>query len=399
MRRPRISFVTRVVLSPNILILALYIVIGVLVMPHLCGNLSLSFYYNPPRDIYDRILAANEERAEAASELLSNNNFSNLFVRLDQKSPEFCIVIVSIKRPKPTRYLTQVVARLVPQISNDQTVTFTVFNADGANHSEAVNLARTIPVVSNPDTTKDKDYDKQRRDFNYDKQRRDFIFCFKWCLQRKAAFTVVLEDDALPPQDFMKRLRFVLDYRMPKRSKVWAFLKLFYPEKFQGWAQDSNIVAELVGCSLFGGILLTALSACVFSTSYAPRLSRHLSITFRLAMSITFVVYMLVSFGRPHWIELRKVDMHLSSVVQAPGCCTPAVLYASTHLRELVDYLSSIQCSPANPVDIAVDTFVAERGLQEWLVVPNMVTHIGLVSSFPRKAWKAHREFGLLFDP
>ena len=390
MGRPRTSFITRVVLNPNILILALYIVIGALVMPYLCSNLSFSLYYNPPRDIYDQIWAANVERAEAASELLTNLNFSDLFVRLDQKSPEFCIVVVSTKRPKPTRYLTQVVARLVPQIYTDQTVTFTVFNTDGAEHNEAVNLARTVPVVSDPDSTKHK---------GYDRERRDLIFCYEWCLQREAVFTVVLEDDALPPQDFMKRLRFVLDYRMSKNSDVWAFLKLFYPEKYQGWARDPNIVAELVGCSLFCGVSLTWLSLCLLSSSYTPRLSRHLSTVFRLAMSITFAVFMVVSFGRPHWIELRKVDMHLSSVVQAPGCCTPAVLYANTHLQELVDYMSSIQCSRANPVDIAMDTFVAERGLQKWLVVPNMVTHIGMVSSIPGKGWKRHREFGLLFDP
>ena len=390
MRGPKISFVARVVSNPNTLIAAVYIVIVALVMPYLCSNLSFSLYYNPPRDIYDKILAANKQRANAAKDLLENSNFSDLFARLDQKSPEFCIVVVSIKRPRSTWYLTQVVARLLPQIVNDQGVTFTVFNAHGAEHMEADNLASSIPVMTNPHSSHDQ---------GYDKQRQDFIFCFEWCLKREPQFTIVLEDDALPPHDFMERLRFVLDHRMPKKSEVWAFVKLFYPEKYQGWAVDLNIVAELVGSSFFGGLLLTGFSLCVTSAFSSPKQFCSFSIVFRLAMSITFVVCMLVSFGRPHILELRKANMHLSSVVQAPGCCTPAVVYANTHLQELVDYLKSIQCSPANPVDIAVDTFVKERGLQEWLVVPNMVTHIGLVSSFTNKGWKKHREFGLIFDP
>ena len=158
MRGPKISFVARVVSNPNTLIAAVYIVIVALVMPYLCSNLSFSLYYNPPSDIYDKILAANKLRAKAAKDLLANSNFSDLFARLDKKSPEFCIVVVSIKRPRSTWYLTQVVARLLPQIANDQGVTFTVFNAHRAEHQEADNLASSIPVMTNPHSSHDQAY-------------------------------------------------------------------------------------------------------------------------------------------------------------------------------------------------------------------------------------------------
>ena len=76
------SFITRVVANPNTLIAAVYIVIVALVMPYLCSNLSFSLYYNPPSDIYDKIIAANKQRAKAAKDLLENSNFSDLFAEL-----------------------------------------------------------------------------------------------------------------------------------------------------------------------------------------------------------------------------------------------------------------------------------------------------------------------------
>ena len=215
------------------------------------------------------------------------------------------------------------------------------------------------------------------------------------CHQRNATYSIILQDDAVLDWNFFPKLEFVLAHWLPMPPSSWAILKLFYPEKYQDWGNDASMIVELVVVVLVAGSLQTLLVSIVVPGVFWRR-TTALAPVLRLTASITFVLVVILTLGRPHWEELRKLHPILTSVVPARGCCIPAMLYPRTHLAEVVEYLSSVVCTRAFPVDLALDLFVEKKKLDKYLVVPNIARHIGYLSSLP-KGFKNSNEFGLLF--
>ena len=382
-----INFGRNIIRSKNFIVFLLYIGVAVFVIPYIGKNLPYSVYYNSVsiKEDYKKILAENSQRLLEANVVIRRLLCSGKCLQLKNEaaiSPEFCFVIITVSRPQSVNYLTQVVAALLPQLSTTDSV-FTVYNAEGPSHVEAMNLSAVIPVYSRITGTMSRN--------TYDKEKEDYVCALDWCQRKKPRFTVILEDDALPPHDFLQRLKFILDHRM-SRKKKWLFLKLFYPEKWQGWAKEWNIVTELIVSSSLIGLMLTLATYFLQIMILRANISR-LSIMFRFVFSCLLILYILVSLGRPHWIALRKIDIHLSSVVEAPGCCTPGVLYSQLYLSNLIKYLNDTKCSQSFPVDLALEQFAERNYLDRLLVIPNLVKHIGFVSTLPGKRRKNPREF------
>lgn len=274
------------------LILVIYAAVGLLLVPVICQRLAYSWYYLADSDKdYKIILEENSKRVEAANILLSNLNHTVVYNSLSSPQrividPDFCLVINTVTRPVFTSYLTQVIASLVPQVLNDERIILAINNAEGPTHKEAMSLARIVPVLSN----------KKVRNLysNFDKARQDYLFALRWCHARKAKFTVIFEDDALPEEDFIFRLRFVLNNRMNNDKNTWAILKLFYPEKYQGWGNEFNLIAELLLLSVTGGLILTAL---VYCSEHFMQRSKHFSWLI-LFTSVLFTLYIFLSIGK-----------------------------------------------------------------------------------------------------
>lgn len=365
-----------------------YLFLVVFVIPYVGQGLPYSVFYDskPGRD-HRQVMLDNTNRILNAKRNLKHLNCSRECLQQNNEAttrPEFCFVIVSVSRHVENKFLTQVVAALLPQIPLMGSV-FTVYNAEGATHNEAMNLSAIVPVVSYM-------YKGKVSRNTFSKQKNDYVHALEWCHKKRAKFSVILEDDALPRQDFVQRLQLIIDHRMSKNNPNWVFLKLYYPEKWQGWSNDMNIITELILCILSGGFILTLLLHCL-QFFVTRTLELDYGIIIRFLLSSGLIAYMLVFLGRPHWIALRGYNYHLSSVVYAPGCCIPAVLYPLTHLTDLIEYLKKVECSKDFPVDLAMDKFADERGLHRLLAIPNLVKHIGFVSSLPGKGWKKPKEF------
>ncbi len=276
-----------------------------------------------------------------------------------------------------------------------------VYNAEGSTHIEALGLSMFVPVVS-LSLKQEAAIRKQTDSDKYDKKRLDYIESLQVCKKQGARYTVIIEDDALPARDFWRRLKFVLQYRVPKRTGSWVFLRLFYPEKYQGWGNEPRVIAELLACTALLAFLLTGLSVVLLTStcSRPPSHSRFSKLKqiflVRFSLSCVLAIYILLMVGRPHLLELWRVSVHFTSVVQAPGCCIQGVVYPISHLEEVISYLQSVRCNKTDyPVDIALDHFPR---LNKWLAVPNMMTHIGIVSSLPKVGLKTPEEMAYLLE-
>lgn len=357
--------------SKPLLVLLFYLMVSVFVIPFVGMSLPYSVYYHSESESdQQQVKRDNDKRARDAEVALKD--FGKYLLRQNRTvaDPKFCFVIPSVSRPNNVRYLTQVVVALLPQIAATDSV-FMVLNAEGPKHVEAMQLMPLVHVQ----TSSIKQYRSVMM-----KEKDDYIQGLEWCLKQRAKFSVMVEDDVLSPSDFMQRLEFVLHYRMPSDGRRWAFLKLYYPEKWEGWAAEWRIMIELFVTTLFGGMVLTSL-VFLFQFVLIRTLPHKLEGFIVLFFSSIFMVYMLIALGRQHWLSLRSVSPHFISVVPSPGCCTPAVVYPNAQLADLIDYLRNSESSQTMPIDLALDKFAGERGLEHLLVVPNMVKHIGFVSS------------------
>lgn len=361
-----------------LVILAAYLVVAVFFMPYLGKDLPFSvFYHTELKSAVERINKENKKRAIEAETTLQKFQASKFYVQeVSRKEHEFCFAIPSISRPYHVNYLTQLVASLLPQVASTDSV-FVVLNTEGPGHIEANELSSIVPVQ-----TITRNFTQERS--VYAKETSDYMYALKWCYKQGAKFTVILEDDVLLPENFIDRLRFVLQYRMPSDEKSWAFLKLYYPEKWQGWSNESGIILELLLTTVLGGLLLSLL-IYIFLILFLQEKLRKSELACLFFLSSILVMYVLISLGRPHLLSLRNFSPHLSAVVPAPGCCTPAVLYPKAHLSSLIQFLQSAHSSRQFPVDYLLDKFARNKSLDRLLVVPNMVKHIGYVSTLKKK--------------
>lgn len=365
-------------------VLIVYCTIAILALPFIGRDLPYSKFYRSSKERdKERNIKDNSVRLQQAQSTLTRFNQFSKFK--EAELPEFCFVVVSVSRPVNVDFLTQVVAGLVTQLDGTNSV-FTVYNAEGSTHKEISKLPSTIPV-----TTSENGVIKSK----YFKEKEDLVYALQWCYNKRARYTVLFQDDALPLPDFMTRLKFVLQKHMLYHKHDWAFLKLFYPPKWQGWSNELISIQELLSTSLMIGALITTIITLLLKspcTKYSSHLNKcNFFILF--VLSFIFALYTLWTLGRPHWLVfLGSISTHLNFVVPAPGCCIPAVLYPQEHIQSLVNYLKSVNCSSSFPADIALDRFVNSYHLKQFLVVPDLVKHIGFVSSLG-KGWKDPTEF------
>ena len=374
------------------------------VMPHMCKGLAYSYFYNQldNPDKIDKVINENKRRAYLAHNIIVTRNYKFLFDRINLTDLDMCIVVLTKQRPKSLRYLTQTVASVASQLKNlkNERYSFAVYNVGGIDHKEAYEIGKFVPVVHNKSAPLIMNNE-------YETQRIGYTSAMKWCLRKNARYNVILEDDIFAGKQFVSNLQFILNRCIrDKEGDQWGFLKLYYPEKYKSWGNSfGNIVELLMFTSLFGFLFAFSGAFVCFgpmtidTKTFRINVKQPIILCFRIVFTHLCVLIVLLSLGRAHWEELRKASPLMISVVEAKGCCTPAVLYPRTHFKEIIDYLDLHKSSQSLPYDLIIDQFIDERGLRKLLAVPNLVNHIGMISSLQTKGQKRLSEFDLMLPP
>lgn len=381
-----------------LLVLYLYVTTFGLVLPWLCQNLGFSLFYNQASQSKERIERINELRTAKAYQTLSQmpkisdltqGTLSTNTPKLKNNRLKIAFVIVSVQRPANPHYIVQVVARLLEQrIHKDHKITILDADSKSTVNEDISLLSEYVTVVNIQNGLRNASLDQV-----FEKERLDYISALQLGVIDNADYTIIIEDDALPDKNFLRNLSFVIKWKIPwlRSTPKWAFLKLYYPEKWQGFGNTE--ILELILIFIISGFLTTRFY--IFLTKSKRSLVTVLFIFISSGGYFTILAY---TFGRAHLIELGKFSAVFYRIIAAPSCCTPAVLYPKEHIKSLVLFLQSKTCSSSYPLDFALDDFVASQNLVKYLVSPNLVSHIGFHSSL-NKVDKDIREFSLLFDP
>lgn len=210
----------------------------------------------------------------------------------------------------------------------------------------------------------------------FEKEKRDYVFCLRkgWELVRPKN-VIILEDDALPRQDFFKVVKDLLSRRFALQT---LYIKLYHPERLQRYLNPEPYrILEWVGLGL------VCASVFLYLLPYWNPFS--LSFTLSPIHLLFFTLYFMAAaelLGRHYLLEARRISPQLYAVSPATECCTPAMLFPGNSSLRVAEFLDNSFCYRGNAKDMVL--YQMARTLPgEWShsVEPNLVTHIGAYSS------------------
>ncbi len=365
----------------------LFFVTFAILLPFLCGDLVYSSYYVSSASrsqVEDKVMKLNSYFANKAQESFPNLIFPNK--EDDRDDVDVVIGIVSVPRQirnVQVHYLTQTVVAMLENMNRKAGKMFArkalficdVFAGPGE-HVEAKKLGSRAEVKERFQTN---DPGAAIMD-TFDKEKEDYAFCIDVALTYKASYVLMIEDDVLPVTDLFGVLEALLDSSILRRNSNWAYLKLFYPDRWKGYGYEFVPLVELCGLGLIGG---STFLSCAHLWGRHNR--NHRTKPRHFAVGFIYAVLIAVTVGRQYVTEWRRVSKSTYTVVPAPDCCTPAILYSSQNAKELSEHLKMTTCSAAFPVDAAIEQFASKHGHEKYLVEPNLMQHIGMLSSI--KTW------------
>jgi len=325
-----------------------------------------------------------------------------------EKQYDLVIVVITMSRERTLAnedrqhifnlgYLTQTVARLLQIFHTDNTAAFhhkklIVCNVDPQplSYTEALELSKYVQIVSVYQNQFAKWHDGAKNMF--DQEKDDYVYCLKTASSFVSSYYLVIEDDVLLDVNALETVYFIMNYFSLFSTVDWLFLKLYYPMKWSGYGRSWNTVAEVGGYAVLGG------SLCVAVMLLIPRHRKCMSICQNSPMWFWFVVggiftaLLCMSVGRQYVESWRGCFISTHQMIEAPGCCTQAILYPAQVISDLGDHLQRVHSDYDFSVDLAIDGFAHVHGLKCYLIQPNVAKHIGLVSSL-RQYSKSAKHF------
>ena len=372
-----------------------------LILPLMCSDWTYSTYYISGLSKRELENKASEINAYYSSE--AKENLMKLKPRIVTEGrigSDIAVGIVTLPRlikGQTLNYLTQTFVKLYQSLFQDSEEVFPnkvlfvcdVFAGPG-NHTEVKSLSSLCDVskrfpINDPSAVIMD---------NYEKEKEDYAFCIDMALKYQPQYVLIVEDDAIPFANMLKVLKVVLNRFLENVSsdgnvlpgvEEWAYLKLYYPDRWKGFAFEVVPLLELLGLGLIGGSLFVG-----FGCFCRPKEKRYVMVRVPFLLGFIYLVLVALSVGRQHLINWRRISNCTYTVLPAPNCCSPAILYKADKAKELSDYLKTLKCSATFPIDYAIDQFARDGGYSKFLIEPNLVQHIGMLSTL--KSWSLHPE-------
>ena len=380
--------------------------IFVFILPWTCRELGYSSFYTDINS-KEKIERQNEIRYADSMDYLKAHKIEADLSHVLQQSRQgnedqvkICTAILSTRRFGSPGYLIQTVAKLLKEVKHSSKTfdfEFKVFNAEyPLENNNDVSLLRRLELsdVQILQISEEGPYLHLEMIDEYDKHRLDLIEALKVCNDEKYDFAMVLEDDAFSVDQFASRLESLIN-KLQKDDSI-GYVKLYHPEKWQGFGQDTKREIFLIGTVCF---ILSSACLWFFIGSRFRTMQTSLEVLLFSSLATMFVIIFCYTFSRQHLLELVQYHTKFHFFVDAPGCCTSAVLYRTKELDGFISYLENdVVCTKDFPVDLIPDIYFRKVGLKCLQIIPNLFFHIGYYSSVQR-ATKDPKEFFHLYPP
>ncbi|XP_067680388.1 post-GPI attachment to proteins factor 4-like [Haliotis asinina] len=394
-----------------------------LLLPILCYNLPFSSYFRASfrssNDTVNIVNHVNHQRVKSAySYFKSQVPGSNLryYDSVGQSSEIFLTVaIVTVSRTVQNEsedlgYVLQTSAGIDKfakshHFSRKTFVFVCNVNLNPEEHKDAAFLKKYLPFSERYGLTsfqlEDNDqiqnnfstYRTKTNESTYEKETWDYSYCLNVAKSFNSKYVLMVEDDAIPHEDLGNVLKFTLDNHLtdgtrgfPQR-KEFAYLKLYYPERWQGYAYEASKMLELVSIGCVGG----GVAILAFELFVKYRRHSYKSKLCHCFLGMLFFILTAEFVGRQNIMEIRRLSKYLYTFQQASGCCTQAMLYPSGIIDPLTKYLTTL--TSFGHTDISIYDFIQETGIATYQLEPNLFYHIGMQSTLHKFKIKRLEQF------
>ena len=179
---------------------------------------------------------------------------------------------------------------------------------------------------------------------------------------------------------------------MQQQSGSWLYLRLFYTETSLGWqaADDFWYGHMLLTFSLIMGGTLLLLS---FAKRICRPLRRQLDMTattilvFVTAPAFTALVFMMGKYNINPLKGVERMDKH--------GCCTQALIFPRSQVQGLIGFLIE---RGSGQTDSLIEEYADSQGYERYAHAPQVVQHVGLVSSRDNLAVNTRSTWAFWFE-
>ncbi|XP_046352167.2 post-GPI attachment to proteins factor 4-like [Haliotis rufescens] len=383
-------------------------------LPLLCYTMPFSLYFKLTTrraDASKQAVLLNRERVKRARgyiENLSTDN-SRYYTSLLEKGNQvfLAVAVLTVNRPRSDDgnrtmgYLVQSATALDKFAKSREFMgkTFVfICNVDVKPHShkDAVDLKRYLPFTERYGSSdfhsrdfhvpnnKTVTYDQMLHEDVYEKETYDYMYCMRVAQSLGPRYILMVEDDAVAHPDLAPVLHYTLGNHfgpntdMIQQNKSFAYLKLYYPQRWQGFAFELIRLLELCSISCIGGgFFVFVMYVLTFVVKGRVMVNKLYGRYFLMGM--LFLMLTAMAVGRQNVLELRRVSKYLYQFRSSPGCCTQAMLYPTHMVRPLVSHLAA--APPGTHTDLIIYNFTRTTGTPAFQLEPNLFYHVGMYTS------------------
>lgn len=315
---------------------------------------------------------------------------------MQTKAYEFQFVVItrSTHPRNQYNYLVRTVLKLAMAVDQDPNVAIVVMNV-GEEDPQIRRLSELVPVKQIHEGQVENETISHRKYLG--KQLQDYATALRLCAESRAQYCCILEDDVIVSSHLLVTLRILLARIRSKHGDMdrWGMLKMYYKEAWMGYATEVWYEPIVIGV----GSGTATFLLCFLRTRRRDRVvvrTVYKALCVALPAGALCVLFSYL-VGRPNLLQLRKAIPRLHAAVSpAPTAITAGILYPRDTARELQGYmLNLLHNGSVLASDIAVGEFMTVRHLATYLAVPNLLDHIGFVSTNLMKV-RSHKEhFGV----
>lgn len=393
-------------------LLVLYLLTFSFIVPLLCYFLPYSKLFKVFHSEKEMLSAAKDLNKERLSD--ANAYFNSIdkaesmrfYSQHDHDRLDLLVVIVTVQRKsadvQKLGYFLQAAAAMdnvLKQNGSFKKKKLVICNVDPnpADHTDVARLSKYIPTVqrfnqSGKDTTKTASaqrtelYGKSMHLNKYVKETIDYMFCLESAYHMNSTYILMVEDDAIPHKDVLSNVKHVMDTKLHHHDREFGHIKLYYPQKWQGFALEETRIIELVSIGCIGaGVFVFLLNW--FSFVKKRSLTHLIQIIYFVAGCIYFILVAEL-LDRQNLMELRRLSKSFYSFKQSPGCCTQAMLYSDHIVPALLEYLQEAARPGMDHTDIAIYKFTLKYNIPCYQIEPNLFYHVGLYTSLVEGRYK-----------
>lgn len=203
----------------------------------------------------------------------------------------------------------------------------------------------------------------------------DYLHVLRECLaETNAPYVLIAEDDIIFAEGWLaKTLKSLAELR--QRSNSWLYLRLFFTETSLGWEADVDFWYghQLMTFALAMGVVFLLL---VFGRRLCRPLGRRMDtptlavLVFIATPAFTALIFMLGKYNIRPLSGVERMDRH--------GCCTQALIFPRHQVQGLIDFLHE---RGSGQTDSLIEEYADKQALERYALAPQVVQHVGLVSS------------------